>query len=245
MKERPILFKAPMVRAILEGRKAQTRRVVKPHLNDCGHFLHSGNVDLAHKQIAEWREQNGHWFGLSGYTTLANAACPYGQPGDRLWVRENHCFLDVVKSAMSRFPLGAGKFGPDVWNLNVEYQDGTEHEVSVEGVKPKQTRQRGEIKWRPSIHMPRWASRILLEVTCVRVERLSDISRVDAEAEGVGLRRVSETDYRWIDYSHKDEGHTFGDPRHSFWSLWKSINGEKSHDANPWVWVVEFKRVAP
>lgn len=95
----------------------------------------------------------------------------------------------------------------------------------------------------PSIHMPCWASRIMLEITAVRIERLSDISLKDAEAEGVELRRVSESDYRWIDYTDKGGRRTFGDPRHSFWSLWKSISGEESHDANPWLWVVEFKKV--
>jgi hypothetical protein len=194
MKERPILFSAPMVRAILEGQKTQTRRIYKNRKHpDFG-------CDMAGCELV--REQQH----------VIDRICPYGQTGDRLWVRE-------------------------AWQ-------GDKHDFDA-GIMPlyRATDERTEAGWRPSIHMPRWASRILLEIVAVRVERLAYISREDAEAEGVGLQRVSETDYRWIDYNHNDEGHTFGDPRHSFWSLWKSINGEKSHDANPWVWVVEFKKL--
>lgn len=193
MKENPILFSGQMVRAILEGRKTQTRRVVKPRKFD-----------------PDWPHTTP---GIARYT-----ACPYGQPGDRLWVRETLTAKDdYMVYAADGGHIDCGEMD---WPACIEKR-----------------------KTVPSIHMPRWASRILLEITSVRVERLADISREDAEDEGIGLRRVSESDYRWIDYTDKDGGHTFGDPRQSFWSLWKSINGPSSWAANPWVWVIEFKKV--
>lgn len=211
MRERQILFCAPMVRAILEGRKSQTRRVVKL-------------PKWAGANCIEVNERDMPLVVAEATGCLAEMPCPYGKPGDRLWVREawNWCYA-AAKDA-------SGKGAED--RELIDYA--ADGHPSVFG-----------FKWRPSIHMPRWASRILLEIVAVRVERLADISRDDAEAEGIGLRRVSENDYRWIDYTDKAGGHTFGDPRHSFWSLWKSINGEESHDANPWVWVVEFKKVSP
>lgn len=204
--ERPILFSDPMVRAILAGTKTQTRRVVKgealtwlsPHVGFTPEFVAS--------------KENG--------------LCPYGQPGDRLYVKERHAFLDVTKSALSQFPLEGGGFGPDVWNLCVEYSDGTENDaISVEGAKPKQTRERGETRWRPSIHMPRWASRITLEITGIRVERLWEISLADVQAEGCPFRPKTSEAEGW------------------YRQLWEQINGPGSWDANPWVWVVEFRRV--
>lgn len=169
MKERPILFSAPMVRAILDGRKTQTRRVVK--LRNGQYMPPSEKAD-----INGWRQM------------LRN--CPYGQPGDRLWVRETH--FDAKRLNEGRILYRA---------------DG---DVSRFG-------------WTPSIHMPRSASRITLEVTGVRVERLQDISEADAVAEGVV----------W------EQGQT---AINVFETLWESINGAGSWDANPWVWVVEFKR---
>jgi hypothetical protein len=195
MAERPIIFSPPMVKAIIEGRKTQTRRVLRhPHA------------------VIE-----------------TNAPCPLGKPGDRLWVRERHCFLDVSKSAMSQFPLGPennNARGPDVWNLSIEYSDGTQDETSVEGEKPKQTRARGETRWRPGIHMPRWACRLVLEITNVRAERLQDISVWDCEAEGCGhvMPKSAQEVYR---------------------ELWDSLNAKRGFgwETNPWVWVIEFKRL--
>jgi len=159
--------------------------------------------------------------------------CKFGQPGDRLYVKEKHAFLDVTKSHLSQFPLVGGDVGPDVWNLCIEYCDGTENDAfSVDGEKPRQTRERGEDGWRPSIHMPRWASRILLEIVAVRAERLQNISEADAKAEGVTLLARTCTMYDGI-------------WRDGYRDLWESINGPGSWDANPWVWVVAFKRVTP
>lgn len=206
MKERPILFSAPMVRAILAGTKTQTRRVCK--------------LDVRHSMPEP------------EFASLLKC-CPYGRPGDRLYVKEKHAFLDVRKSALSQFPLAGGGVGPDVWNLCVEYCDGTENDTfSVEGERPKQTRARGDDGWRPSIHMPRWASRILLEITDVRVERLNAISEEDAMAEGVTLPANTCTMYDGI---WRDE----------YSLLWDQINGAGSWAANPWVWAISFRRINP
>lgn len=188
MRERPILFSAPMVRAILEGRKTQTRRVFK----------------LPRRM--EWYPDLGGeregWYcdiGGRGWWHVSETACPYGAPGDRLWVRET-------------------------WGL---YQHQFDHECH--DVIYRADDQRPIVdRWRPSIHMPRWASHIDLEVTGVRVERLQDISEADAMAEGVPEAIPFETP---------------GFYRQGFHDLWESINGAGSWDANPWVWVVEFQRI--
>jgi hypothetical protein len=226
-KERPILFSEPMVRAILTCKKSQTRRLVG------GVTSYEGVVTGT---VAQERGYLGMHCFISGDESVY-LRCRYGNPGDRLWVRERHCFLDVAKSALSQFPLGpqnGNERGPDVWNLDIEYSDGTENGVSVEGEKPKQTRQRGETRWRPGIHMPRWASRITLEVTGVRVERLQAISEADAVAEGVDAVTMADV------------------PRQATWSrcddyrqLWDSLNKAPGYgwDVNPLVWVIEFKKV--
>lgn len=209
MKERPILFSAPMVRAILEDRKTQTRRVVKPAPT---------MVDERAKKIVP--------FAGPAELIVAQRRCPYGVPGDRLWVRERHAFNDVSREAKN------GEGWPRQWWVNVEYADGFERVMLVDK-KPKQTRERGELGWRPSIHMPRWASRINLEVTGVRVERLQDIqfNEADAIAEGAQRARISER----AEFSATED----------FKNIWHNINGAESWAANPWVWVVEFKRVTP
>ena len=194
MKERPILFSAPMVRALLAGTKTQTRRALK-----------QVQIRSAAMPEPEWRS--------------VHTLCPYGQPGDRLWVRERWAPRDGLTLINQQ-------------RTEVFYWADDEGKHWSDG------------PWKPSIHMPRWASRITLELTSVRIERLGDISEVDAIAEGIGTIRVSENDSRWLNYCEpEDRAAAFGDPRHSFWSLWKSINGQASHDANPWVWVLEFRRI--
>lgn len=203
MKERPILFSAPMVRAILDGSKTQTRRVAKR--TAAGHVKETGGHRRWH--IADFD---------------AYLACPYGQPGDRLWVRETWA---APHSEDGRPPRAI-----QCDQLRIHYS-------ASEG--------RGGLVWRPSIHMPRWASRITLEITAVRVERLWEVSEADAVSEGVGGITVSDGGAtRWVNYSRPDsKGSAFGDARSSYRSLWDEINGQGSWDANPWVWVVEFKRL--
>jgi len=201
MKERPILLKDEMVRAILEGRKTQTRRMVKPQPT----ALTSDGLPFA-------QTANDESFGRLGKVI----ACPYGQPGDRLWVRET--FTDE-----------AGGIWPYLGE-HISYR--------ADPLQPLCER------WTPSIHMPRWASRITLEITSVRVERLQSISYADAQAEGV----QTETADPWF-YHITTERNVYDfaadEPQGSFRKLWESINGPGSWAANPWVWVVEFKRVLP
>jgi hypothetical protein len=195
MKERPILFSAPMVRAILEGRKTMTRRVIKPHPT-----LFNGRA-------------GGHDCGWPIDERGRLVACPYGQPGDRLWVRETFQTLEDFAAKDATYYRADGK-------KITALVDGDKYDLSH--------------KWRPSIFMPRALSRITLEITSVRVERVQDISEADAIAEGCIASNDDLTD-----------GY-FDIPARSFFEdLWDSINAKLGYgwDANPWVWVVEFKRV--
>lgn len=211
MKERPILFSGHMVRAILEGRKTMTRRVVKISRIDPHPQLPAAKiVTLSNGSQAWMNSQIEHPHHISKF-------CPYGQVGDRLWVRESMLF------------------DPDQgWRYSADGADVIDENY-------------GKINQRcPSIHMPRSCCRILLEITGVRVERLHEISEADAQAEGVervvagvGWRRYCDPDIEEVGVP------PCGDARRSFRSLWKHINGDESWNANPWVWVVEFKRVQP
>ena len=184
MTERPILFSAPMVRAILAGTKTQTRRVAKHPLAQNLSYI----VDIGKG-----------WFGdEEGEVQIR---CPYGQPGDRLWVRET--FAIVPRTAYRCSEGVQQTLRPDDDHDAVIYREGW-------------TRSRGGFRWRPSIHMPRWASRITLEVTGVRVETLGIISHEDALAEGVS----SIEEYK---------------------ALWININGAWLPET--WVWVVDFRMV--
>jgi hypothetical protein len=193
MKERPIIFSGEMVRAILDGRKTQTRRVIKnvpaillyPQIQDAG--VPIPELIEAYKKA---------WLG----------ACPYGHPGDRLWVREN---------------IRRGKEG------NLAFYAADEGLVTKNGECVRWIFNEPHV---PSIHMPRWASRITLEITDVRVERLKNITNNDALAEGV-------PDIR-------DKINNF-DMRDCFAPFWDSLNAKRGFgwDVNPWVWVISFKRI--
>ncbi|EMX9855973.1 hypothetical protein ACJ0NE_26265 [Klebsiella oxytoca] len=197
MIERGMIFNAEMVRAILDGRKTQTRRIVKLQPDEDG---------LA-------KVTNGPWVD----TSERNYRCPFGDVGDRIWGRETWA--------------EAGASAP---NLKLYRANYPEHVPShYENVPPA-----NEIRWTPSIHMPRWASRILLEITDVRVERLNAISEHDAQAEGVAKLRGG----FWQHYQPGWTQHQLS-ARGSFVTLWKSIYGEESWNSNPWVWVIEFKRI--
>jgi hypothetical protein len=194
MKERPILFSTEMVRAILEGRKTQTRRVIKPQPNDIREspFVKSG-IETTH-----------------GYEIK-----PKYEPGDRLWVRET-------------------------W-----HQHSSDDDFCTGEIHYRATEICVGTKWIPSIFMPRWASRITLEVTNVRVERVRDISFEDCLSEGCSDK------YEHYDANCKHEvngeccqGWHYGQ-KWNFYYLWNSINAKRGYgwDVNPWVWVIEFKRV--
>lgn len=202
-RERPILLGAPMVRAILYDNKSQTRRAVTP--------------SLRWDSIEPLPAFPGEWARYRSGVRHASITCPYGRPGDHLWVRETWAtppYFDFVRPSDLQVgtPIYYVADGKESW--------GRHNELSSEA-----TRSLPEF-WtrRPSIHMPRWASRITLEITGVRVERLQEISASDALAEGV---------------THS----TLNDPRVEYRWLWESIYSTGSWDANPWVWVIEFRKV--
>lgn len=213
MKERPILYNAPMVRAILADQKTVTRRMIKPQptLDTDEWVIDAGGT--------------GKWMGsgpspATGGTrqTWGWATCPYGQPGDRLWVRETWA--------------RAGNGDPGYLTYRATYPDCLPPDL--ENIPPA-----SEIRWKPSIHMFRRDSRILLEVTAVRIERLQDLSEEQARAEGItdgGCNNCG---------NHEPCGCDCPAPSaiDSFVHLWNSTGG--NWDANPWVWVIEFKRITP
>lgn len=209
IKERPILFSAPMVRAVLDGRKTVTRRPVKVQ-------------PRSRADIGSYGK--GQPFIRNPDVTKRNPECPFGNPGDRLWVRETwYCDHNEVM----RGPY----LKPDDLDVIEARDDGT-LVYAADGLTPYETDQP---VWKPSIHMPRWACRILLEITDVRVERLQDISRADIRAEGLECPPELASD---------DVSPNYRDWYPAAWKeLWNSTGGD--WDANPWVWVVEFKRVTP
>lgn len=210
-KERPLLFTGPMVRAILEGRKTQTRRVLKPQLEMVTFIEEVGpRAAFTGKLCASGFEAVGlSVFNAPGNSGMVN--CPYGQPGDRLWVRETFQLNDLIGGEpgypLKRIPKKPGGcavfYAPDG-------DDGP---------------------WRPAIHMPRWASRITLEIVSVSVERLQDISEGDAKAEGVKASKTVEM---------KDGSPCYSLP---YQLLWNQINGCDAWDKNPWVWCISFRRI--
>jgi len=225
MKERPILFSGPMVRAILDDNKTQTRRVVKPQPASPGALYREpdGSLmkDLRGRAFYTW--PSGHPDADGRHPEYA-AHCPYGVPGDRLWVRET--WEGVFRHDIGDCSYAVSSGGTPA---NMRTQDRCLYlfykaDELVHG-EPYAGR------WMPSIHMPRWASRLTLEVVDVRVERVHDISPDDALAEGV-------VETEWF---AGDEASALG----VFRSLWDSINAARGFgwDCNPWVWVVTFKRV--
>lgn len=214
MKERPIIFNADMVRAVLDGRKTQTRRIITPQ------------PKLTERSGFEWK---GYLFGAGSddretNRNFAHVKCPFGAVGDRLWVRET---FRVHSRATDVATLVYKASEQQSWTQQT-------HRVPIE----KCNKPAVVDTWTPSIHMPRWASRITLEITGVRVERMYDISEADARAEGVEQLRGG----FWRHYQPGWTQHQLS-ARGSFVTLWKSIYGEESWQANPWVWVIEFKRV--
>lgn len=215
MKERPIIMRGDEVRAILEGRKSQTRRVIKPQPQPNGIWSKSlGDflclIDEYPPSATIW---NGAWLGADAGELNC---CPYGIPGDRMWAREtwfhdfehNRTFYRADADRDGTVPYlvsGAGGFGGGVGNAHID-------------------------RWRPSIHMPRWASRLTLEIKSVRVERVQEISEEDALAEGVEMAEATDGAL----------SHALG-----FSNLWDAINAKRGYgwDVNPWVWVIEFERV--
>lgn len=233
MKERPILFSGPMVRAILDGRKTQTRRVVKPQPPE--NMAHVNNISFLRHVDHKWAPSfNFQWCEAEQKPPRAlerwphdeygpcAIPCPYGKPGDRLWVREtfnNRMSEPVYKADNPDWPYG----------------------------------------WQPSIHMPRWASRITLEATGVRVERLQDISEEDALAEGIESvfvdanpplhvkQKFIAPGVRMQNYAGEVDDHApaHDNARDAYACLWDSLYEKRGFgwEENPWVWVVKFRKV--
>ncbi|WP_323158273.1 hypothetical protein [Pseudomonas viridiflava] len=216
-KERPILFSAPMVRAILCGQKTVTRRVVNVQPFDLSWSRRDHRFEYMAGRAVNGDELDGFYAYSTRHGGEWSAKCPFGQPGDRLWVREAWQ-TDAQVNAITPRELSHGE--------PIHYPaDGASKQTGCSMITVGKTR--------PSIHMPRWVSRILLEIINVRVERLQDISEEQAEAEGVDFLRAA---------PDLDETLTAAQ---LFDCLWSSINGADSWNANPWVWVVEFKRLTP
>lgn len=216
MKERPVIFNGEMVRAILDGRKTQTRRIMKvqpePSKTRAGDFWFSSKKLESMVHVSDFMPGNSpiadcHLF-------FQEHCCPFGPVGERLWIRET--FMDLTGTGIE---ATTGKFEGFAYRAD-----------TPAGSYGDEVRKEYGLKWTPSLHMPRKACRILLEITAVRVERLNDISEEDAMAEGVAPSQ-----------------HIITPPealyRVGFLKLWQSIYGEESWRANPWVWVIEFRRV--
>ncbi len=217
MKYRPIIFSGPMVRAILEGRKTQTRRILPEKEADWSRTLSSLGSNVVS------RPQNG----------MSNR---YGYPGDRLWVRESFALIrgNEIYDALE---------GPEGYEYTYQYRAAAPT-ARWAGNWPNNFAGNSiprSCKWKPSIHMPRAAARIILEITDVRIEHIQDISRAAAIAEGVMSSGLALNE--WYDYERERYGLERAEA--SFMSLWQSIHGPESWELNPLVWVITFKRFEP
>lgn len=211
IKERPILFRAPLVRTILDGSKSETRRLLKvqpPQVEDGRWSFVASSTDRKQVNSFEysWPDPDGRKFTSKGRMSYMSIKCPYGLSGDQLWVRETCCQVFDT---------------PSVYMYRATDDEGI---AKLNGGK-----------WTPSILMPRKASRIQLEITSVGIERLNDISEESARNEGCDGNCP-------IGYI---PAYQAGPHVYHYAQLWESINGPGSWDANPWVWVIKFKRIKP
>lgn len=227
MKEIPILFSGPMVRAILEGRKTQTRRIVKEP-TQYNQAIKALDGSCSHKFVK--RFGNGVGMAHSGWVK-----CPLGKPGDRLWVKETwqyygwtedgEPFIRYAADGKSKLKhVNNDDWAERIWDIFYDLSAPENYNID------NHARDR---RWRPSIYMPRWASRITLRITGIRVERLQDISDDNARAEGIAVPAPP-----------PGGGYTLPIPQ--FRNLWDSIYGKRpgsSWNDNPWVWVVGFERI--
>jgi hypothetical protein len=243
VREKPIPFSGPMVRAILDGKKTQTRRVVKPQPSIAPDLLPTRAEDMlpdgSSKKFCFTIERVPGVTRYLGGNQFAREFSPYGQPGERLWVRETWQLLHMYRD----------------WATG-QVDDWTAWEGKVPKVRPPgyvtafagepgwgSDREERGFGWRPSIFMQRWASRLSLDITAVRVERVQDISEADAVAEGV---YEAFADEREEAFSVAPPGESsFPTARQYYERLWDSLNAKRGHswDSNPWVWVIEFARV--
>lgn len=234
MKERGVIFNGEMVRAILDGRKTQTRRIMKvqpkPSKSRPGDFWFSSKKLESMVHVSDLAPGNSP---IADYHLfIQEHCCPFGAVGDRIWVRET-----------ARCEWQRGDFKDAAFETGVTYKADGERQSFRSAEQHKTFPRRshaanGDLAWHPSIHMPRWASRIMLEITDVRVERLNSMHDVDAMREGIqNLTTCSHSDFGIPGVVNAQH------PVRAFQLLWESIYGTDSWHANPWVWVIEFKRV--
>ncbi|EIW1121559.1 hypothetical protein NH672_18930 [Klebsiella pneumoniae] len=244
MKERGMIFNSEMVRAILEGRKTQTRRIMKvqPESNQLGLLLITDSTKHSDIGKYHWAESNA----TGNHVRSKLFSSPFGAVGERIWVREtwatlgneDGCYVDWEDNLCKGDERSAAR----IYRASCEQRPGDYGLWSIPDDaywKPHTKEHKFEGAWRPSIHMPRWASRILLEITDVRVERLNAISEEDARAEGIidgGCLNCGEPEPCGCANPEPDATDAFA-------YLWQSIYGQDNWNANPWVWVIEFKRV--
>lgn len=229
MTERGMIFNAEMVRAILDGRKTQTRRIMKvqPESNQLGLLLITDST--RHSDIGKyhWAESNA----TGNHVRSKLFSCPFGAVGDQIWVRETFQGPLFDYELMDEYLEDSSKFEkPEFCQYAADGGHRPEYQDADDNLRHG---------WRPSIHMPRWASRILLEITDVRVDRLNAISEEDARAEGIidgGCLNCGEPEPCGCANPEPDATDAFA-------YLWQSIYGQENWNANPWVWVIEFKRV--
>jgi hypothetical protein len=226
-RERPILFSGPMVCAILEGDKTITRRLVKT-----GSYPHAA---IHWWEPAAEPGNEGRWSAKDGLGGIFHIPCPYGVSGDRLWGREAHAFVDRAIDGVDREDPVVVHYRAD--DTILRFDRHPPHPVDSTFLS-------APTRWRPSIHMPRWASRLVLEVVSVRPERLHDISESDVYAEGFAEE--------WSDYRDFVTNTNCGSVPVSSQSIqeffagkWDEINGYRApSSSNPWVWRIEFQRMA-
>lgn len=258
MKERPILFSAPMVRALLASTKTQTRRLMKAQpeppraiygiagadttITPDLHLCENGMGVAWRFEMSKIADGKGHHLEAHFIDhEPVRSVCPYGAPGDRLWVRETFFAYGRWETRHST------KKGRDEWHfIDMTLECDRRYVYAVEddaaGLTLAKRRRAGATpEWwkRPAIFMPRAVSRITLEITEVRVERLQDISEADARAEGIVEQRGGGWGLPAGEHFH------LCDPRISYWSLWEAINGRGSVEASPWTWAVTFRELEP
>ncbi|HGD8211897.1 TPA: hypothetical protein ACI7E0_003503 [Escherichia coli] len=226
VKERGMIFNDEMVRAILEGRKTQTRRIMKNQPAEVG-----PEAPVMVREIGAGFQ----WYGADGVSSVFN--CPFGIVGDRIWVRETWAILGNEDGCSvdwnDNLCRGDEKNAARIYRASCEQKPGDYGLWSIPDDadwKPHTVNEKFDGGWRPSIHMPRWASRILLEITDVRVERLRDMSEADAKAEGASPAMYKITPPEAV-------------YRVGFGDIWRSIYGQDNWLSNPWVWVIEFERI--
>ncbi|WP_410680852.1 hypothetical protein [Citrobacter braakii] len=245
MKERGMIFNGEMVRAILDDRKTQTRRIMA---------IQPEHSELGLRRVIDSKNgrDNGKYFwsqsdacGLKMRSKVFG--CPYGEVGDRIWVRETWATLGNEDGCCvdwnDNLCKGDERAAARIYRASCEQRPGDYGLWSIPDNaywKPDTENEKFEGAWRPSIHMPRWASRILLEITNVRVERLNAIREEDATAEGVPRAGGLLPDYPGTFLTPNGD---FATAKVAFQRLWESIYGEENWQANPWVWVIEFKVV--